>query len=164
MDRFACSVTHSHLTLHDPMDCSAPTSSVHGILEQEYWGELPFPTPIDRFRLIILLYMFVFFDFFSSFTETKLRNSNVKFSMYSTMIFNKYLFLLKYVWFIILVSDVKHSDSVFYNVICCYPLYTKSFVALTTILLICPFAYPLPLVFYICGSACVLHIHLFVLF
>ena len=31
-------------TLCDPMDCSPPGSSVHGILSrQEYWSRLPFP-------------------------------------------------------------------------------------------------------------------------
>ena len=47
-------------TLCDPMDCSPPGSSVHGILDsgfhgildsmgirQEYWSGLPFPTPGD---------------------------------------------------------------------------------------------------------------------
>ena len=38
-----CSVV---LTLCDPMDCSLPGSSVHGILWQEYWSVLPFPSPI----------------------------------------------------------------------------------------------------------------------
>ena len=33
--------------LFDPMDCSAPGSSVHGILQQEYWSGLPFPPPGD---------------------------------------------------------------------------------------------------------------------
>ena len=32
--------------LCDPMDCSPPGSSVHGIL-QEYWSGLPFPSPGD---------------------------------------------------------------------------------------------------------------------
>ena len=32
-------------TLCDPMDCSLPGSSVHGILRQEYWNGLPFPSP-----------------------------------------------------------------------------------------------------------------------
>ena len=32
-------------TLCDPMDCSPPGSSVHGILRQEYWSGLPFPSP-----------------------------------------------------------------------------------------------------------------------
>ena len=38
-----CSVV---LTLCDPMDCGLPGSSVHGILWQEYWSVLPFPSPI----------------------------------------------------------------------------------------------------------------------
>ena len=35
------------LILHDPMDCSLPGSSVHGIFQQEYWSGLPFPPPRD---------------------------------------------------------------------------------------------------------------------
>ena len=29
------------------MNCSPPSSSVHGISRQEYWSGLPFPTPGD---------------------------------------------------------------------------------------------------------------------
>ena len=36
--------TQSCLTLCDPMDCSLPGSSVHGIPRQEYWSGLPFPS------------------------------------------------------------------------------------------------------------------------
>ena len=32
-------------TLCDSIDCSLPGSSVHGILQQEYWSGLPFPSP-----------------------------------------------------------------------------------------------------------------------
>ena len=43
-----CSVaTQSYPTVCDPMDCSPPGSSVHGILQQEHWSGLPFPTPGD---------------------------------------------------------------------------------------------------------------------
>ena len=35
------------LTLCDPMDYSPPGSSVHGISRQEFWRELPFPSPGD---------------------------------------------------------------------------------------------------------------------
>ena len=31
----------------DPMDCSPPSSCVHGISRQEYWSGLPFPSPGD---------------------------------------------------------------------------------------------------------------------
>ena len=34
-------VTQSCLTLRDPMDCSLPGSSVHGIFQAEYWSGLP---------------------------------------------------------------------------------------------------------------------------
>ena len=35
----------SSLTLCDPMGCNPPDSSVHGILQEEYWSGLPFPPP-----------------------------------------------------------------------------------------------------------------------
>ena len=35
------------LTLCDPMDCSPPGSSVHGILQARMWSGLPFPPPGD---------------------------------------------------------------------------------------------------------------------
>ena len=41
------SVTQPCPTLCDPMDCSPPGSSVHGILRQEYWRGLPCPPPGD---------------------------------------------------------------------------------------------------------------------
>ena len=40
-------VTQSCPTLYDLMDCSPPGSSVHGILQQEYWSGLSFPSPGD---------------------------------------------------------------------------------------------------------------------
>ena len=40
-------VAQSCLTLCDPMDCSLPGSSVHGISQAEYWSGLPFPSPGD---------------------------------------------------------------------------------------------------------------------
>ena len=40
-------VTQSCPTLGDPMDCSPPVSSVHGILQARYWSRLPFPSPGD---------------------------------------------------------------------------------------------------------------------
>ena len=50
-------VTQSCLTLSDPMDCSPPGSSVHGIFQappsmgfsrQEYWSGVPLPSPTDN--------------------------------------------------------------------------------------------------------------------
>ena len=35
------------LTLCDPMNCSPPGSSVHGILRQEYWSGLLYPPSGD---------------------------------------------------------------------------------------------------------------------
>ena len=40
----ACLVTQSCPTLCDPMDCSPPGFSVHGILQAKYWSGLPFPS------------------------------------------------------------------------------------------------------------------------
>ena len=37
-----CSVVSDSLR---PCECSPPGSSVHRISRQEYWSELPFPTP-----------------------------------------------------------------------------------------------------------------------
>ena len=44
---YACVHAHSCLTLCDPMGCSPPVSSVHGISRQEYWSGLAFPAPGD---------------------------------------------------------------------------------------------------------------------
>ena len=38
-------VAESCRTLCDPMDCSLPGSSVHGISRQEYWSGVPLPSP-----------------------------------------------------------------------------------------------------------------------
>ena len=35
----------SHVWLCDPMDCSPPGFSAHGISQQENWSRLPFPIP-----------------------------------------------------------------------------------------------------------------------
>ena len=40
-------VTQSCLTLCYPMECSLQISFVYGILRQEYWSGLPFPSPED---------------------------------------------------------------------------------------------------------------------
>ena len=37
----------SHLTLCNPLDCSPPSSSVHGISKQAYWSRLPCSPPRD---------------------------------------------------------------------------------------------------------------------
>jgi len=43
-----CVHTYSCSTLCNPMDCSPLGSSVHGVFQmQEYWSELPFPSPGD---------------------------------------------------------------------------------------------------------------------
>ena len=37
----------SRVRLCDPMDCSLPGSSIHGIFQAEYWSGLLFPSPED---------------------------------------------------------------------------------------------------------------------
>ena len=37
----------SCLTLYNPMGCSPPGSSVHGIFQARYWSGLPCPPPGD---------------------------------------------------------------------------------------------------------------------
>ena len=42
-------VSQSYPTLRDPMDCSLPGSSVHGIFQArvlEYWSGVPLPSPV----------------------------------------------------------------------------------------------------------------------
>ena len=43
----ASACAQSCLTLCDPMDCSPPGSSVHGIFQARIWDGLPFPPPGD---------------------------------------------------------------------------------------------------------------------
>ena len=43
----ACSVIQLCPVLCNSVDCGPPGSSVRGILQQEYWSELPFPSPGD---------------------------------------------------------------------------------------------------------------------
>ena len=40
-----CRVTQLCLTFCEPIDCSPPGSTIHGIFQQEYWSGLPFPVP-----------------------------------------------------------------------------------------------------------------------
>ena len=42
---YVCSVTKLCPALSDPMACSLPGSSVHGIFREENWGGLPVPFP-----------------------------------------------------------------------------------------------------------------------
>ena len=45
MKSASCLVVQLCPTLCDPMDCSPPSSSIHGVFSmQEYWSELPFPS------------------------------------------------------------------------------------------------------------------------
>ena len=45
---FACSVAWLNPTLCDPMDCSSPGSSVHGIFQARILKWLPFSPPRDH--------------------------------------------------------------------------------------------------------------------
>jgi len=43
-------VAQSCPTLSDPMDCSLPGFSIHGIFQQEYWSGLPLPSLLNKVR------------------------------------------------------------------------------------------------------------------
>ena len=47
MIRSMCMCAQFSLTIWNPMDCSPPGSSIHGIPRQEYWSGLPLPSPGD---------------------------------------------------------------------------------------------------------------------
>ena len=55
-----CSGAQSCPALCDPVDCSPPVSSAHGISWQEYWSGLPFPTPGDFPSLVMMISDFWF--------------------------------------------------------------------------------------------------------
>ena len=42
-------VTQSCLTLSDPMDCSLPGSSIHGIFQAKYWSGVPLPSLMNSY-------------------------------------------------------------------------------------------------------------------
>ena len=46
-DCCCCLVPKSCPVLCDPMDCSQPGHSVHGISQARIWSQLPFPSPGD---------------------------------------------------------------------------------------------------------------------
>ena len=46
-------VTESCPTLSDPMDCSPPGSSIHGISRQKYWSRVPLPSPMTNLDSIL---------------------------------------------------------------------------------------------------------------
>ena len=45
-------VTQSCATLHDPMDCSAPGSSIHGIFQARVLEWVPFPSPLGCYYVL----------------------------------------------------------------------------------------------------------------
>ena len=45
-------VAQSCPTLNNPMDCSLPGSSVHGISRQEYWSGVPLPSPLPHLYVV----------------------------------------------------------------------------------------------------------------
>ena len=49
-------VTQSCLTLSDPMDCSLPGSSIHGIFQARVWSGLPLPSPAQPYKCISKCY------------------------------------------------------------------------------------------------------------
>ena len=56
-------VAQSCLTVCDPMDCSLPGSSVHGISRQEYWSGLPLPNCYSIILLFLSYLTFITLEF-----------------------------------------------------------------------------------------------------
>ena len=54
-------VAQSCPTLSDPVDCSLPGSSIHGIFQQEYWSGVPLPSPSLYICVHINIYKFCMF-------------------------------------------------------------------------------------------------------
>ena len=58
-------VAQSCPTLSDPMDCSLPGSSVHGILQARVleWGAIAFSNVmrLDKFKLFVVKYLYRYF-------------------------------------------------------------------------------------------------------
>ena len=51
-----CAVAQSCLTLWDPMDCSPPRSSIHGISQAKYSSGLPFSSPTPMYKMTMRSY------------------------------------------------------------------------------------------------------------
>ena len=73
-------VTQSCLTLCDPMDCSPPGSSVHGISQQEYWSGLPTKYASSKWGLQKIQLSFIIWTL-SKFLLTKVNNQKYLDSM-----------------------------------------------------------------------------------
>ena len=106
----------SHVWLCDPMDCSSPGSSVHGILQKEYWSGLPFPSPgdhpdpgIEPSNELTWLHFCYLDKSYSSVWQTILRAQLVLLKFYNFFPFY-YLFLhrgsLSLVWLFFLCSNL----------------------------------------------------------
>ena len=44
-------------TLSNPMDCSLPGSSIHGLSRQQYWSGVPLPSPIKSHSISLMHYL-----------------------------------------------------------------------------------------------------------
>ena len=58
-------VTQSCLTLSDPVDCSLPGFSVHGIFQARVpeWGAIAFSVPLATFVILTYPYLLLFSEF-----------------------------------------------------------------------------------------------------
>ena len=83
-------VAQSCLTLSDPMDCSLPGSSIHGIFQAKYWSGVPLPSPFSMYKHWLFLYL----------SRSSLISLNIVLSseqssyMYSVRFIHRYLVLL----------------------------------------------------------------------
>ena len=100
-----CVCAQSCPTLHDPMDCGPPGSSVHGIL-LEYWSGLPFPPPEDLpdpgIKPTSLLYPALAGGFFNTALPGK-PTDLILYTLYSTYCIKVYCVLAYMVQYIIYI-------------------------------------------------------------
>ena len=114
------SVVQSCLTLCDPLDCSTPDSSVHGIFQARIleWGAIPFTrnnSNSDTYRGLCcsscyILYILCLIWYSQRVFMVRLFKNFLKNNVIS----------LKYCWFYnaVLIFAVQQSDSVLYICVC----------------------------------------------
>ena len=97
-------VTQSCLTLTDPMDCSLPGSSVHGIFQARVleWGAIAFSKYVSYIRVI--LDTFLKNKYLCMFWLKKIRLLTIIYSIYVLFLSFHYFFTLKllqvsYAWY-----------------------------------------------------------------
>ena len=104
-------VAQSCPTLSDPMDCSPPGSSVHGIFQARVleWGATAFSNIIS----LVLIYLITeSFYLLTTFIQFPLPSCLASQNRKSDLFFYEFVFLLFLKYNIMLVPGTGHSDSI----------------------------------------------------